>query len=136
MNELMKKVQAGIDAQTFAKLLDLQVEEAEEGRVVISCRKQDDLLQQSGMLHGGVTGALCEAAAGYAAITVLPEGHSVIGVEYKISLLRGSTTDKAIAVGRVIKNGRKLMVMEVDAYNDGSDKIAAKMIFTGMPIGE
>ena len=136
MNELMKKVQAGIDAQTFAKLLDLQVEEAEEGRVVISCRKQDDLLQQSGMLHGGVTGALCEAAAGYAAITVLPEGHSVIGVEYKISLLRGITTDQAIAVGRVIKNGRKLMVMEVDAYNDGSDKIAAKMIFTGMPIGE
>ena len=136
MNELMKKVQAGIDAQTFAKLLDLQVEEAEEGRVVISCRKQDDLLQQSGMLHGGVTGALCEAAAGYAAITVLPKGHSVIGVEYKISLLRGITTDQAIAVGRVIKNGRKLMVMEVDAYNDGSDKIAAKMIFTGMPIGE
>ena len=135
MNELMKKVQAGIDAQTFAKLLDLQVEEAEEGRVVISCRKQDDLLQQSGMLHGGVTGALCEAAAGYAAITVLPKGHSVIGVEYKISLLRGITTDQAIAVGRVIKNGRKLMVMEVDAYNDGSDKIAAKMIFTGMPIG-
>lgn len=136
MNELMKKVQAGIDAQTFAKLLDLQVEEAEEGRVVISCRKRDDLLQQTGMLHGGVTGALCEAAAGYAAITVLPKGHSVIGVEYKISLLRGITTDKAIAVGRVIKNGRKLMVMEVDAYNNGSDKIAAKMIFTGMPIGE
>lgn len=135
MNELMKKVQAGIDAQTFAKLLDLQVEEAEEGRVVISCRKRDDLLQQTGMLHGGVTGALCEAAAGYAAITVLPKGHSVIGVEYKISLLRGITTDQAIAVGRVIKNGRKLMVMEVDAYNDGSDKIAAKMIFTGMPIG-
>lgn len=136
MNELMKKVQAGIDAQTFAKLLDLQVEEAEEGRVVISCRKRDDLLQQTGMLHGGVTGALCEAAAGYAAITVLPKGHSVIGVEYKISLLRGITTDQAIAVGRVIKNGRKLMVMEVDAYNNGSDKIAAKMIFTGMPIGE
>ena len=135
MNELMKKVQAGIDAQTFAKLLDLQVEEAEEGRVVISCRKRDDLLQQTGILHGGVTGALCEAAAGYAAITVLPKGHSVIGVEYKISLLRGITTDQAIAVGRVIKNGRKLMVMEVDAYNDGSDKIAAKMIFTGMPIG-
>ena len=41
------------------------------------------------------TGALCEAAAGYAGLTVLPEGYSVIGVEYKINFLRAITTDKA-----------------------------------------
>ena len=92
-------------------------------------------MQQTGILHGGVIGALCEAAAGYAALSVLPEGQSVIGVEYKISLLRAITTDKAVAVARVIKNGRRLMVMEVDAFNDVDDKVAAKMIFTGMPTG-
>lgn len=134
MNDYMRRVQEGINNQTFAKLMDFQVEEAEEGRVVISCRKRGDLLQQTGMMHGGVIGALCEAAAGYAAITALPEGGSVIGVEYKLNFLRGITTDKAIAVGKVIKKGRQLMVMEVDAFNEGSDKIAAKMIFTGTPI--
>ena len=133
MNDLKRKVEAGIQMQTFAQLLNLKCEEAEEGRVVISCEKRPDLLQQTGLLHGGVTGALCEAAAGYAAITVLPEGQSVIGVEYKISLLRAITADKAIAVGKVIKKGKQLLVMEVDAYNEGSDKIAAKMIFTGVP---
>ena len=74
MNEWMNKVEAGIRKQSFAQLLGFQVEDAEEGRVVISCRKRPDLLQQTGLLHGGVTGALCEAAAGYAALTVLPEG--------------------------------------------------------------
>lgn len=133
MNEWMNKVDAGIRKQSFARLLGLQVEEAEEGRVVISCRKRPDLLQQTGLLHGGVTGALCEAAAGYAALTVLPEGQSVIGVEYKINLLRAITTEKAVAVARVLKQGRQLLVVEVEAFNAGSDKIAAKMIFTGVP---
>ena len=129
----MEKVRAGIQKQSFARLLGLQVEEAEEGRVVISCRKRPDLLQQTDLLHGGVTGALCEAAAGYAALTVLPEGQSVIGVEYKINLLRAITEEKAVAVARVLKRGQQLVVVEVEAFNAGSDKIAAKMIFTGVP---
>lgn len=131
--EMVRRVEAGIAKQSFGRLLGLTVEEAEKGRVVISCRKREDLLQQTGILHGGVIGALCEAAAGYAALSALPEGQSVIGVEYKISLLRAITTDKAVAVARVIKHGRQLMVMEVDAFNDGDNKVAAKMIFTGMP---
>ncbi len=85
------------------------------------------------MLHGGVTGALCEAAGGYASLTVLPEGQSLIGVEYKINFLLGITADKVIAKANVIKRGRQLVVIEVDAFNEGSDKIAAKMLLTGTP---
>jgi len=133
MNEWMRKVEAGIQKQTFAQLLGLKVEEAEEGRVVISCQKRPDFLQQTGLLHGGVTGALCEAAAGYAALTVLPEGQSLIGVEYKINLLRAITEDKAVAEAKILKLGRQLVVVEVEAFNAGSSKIAAKMIFTGIP---
>mgnify|MGYP004622613983 FL=1 len=76
-------------------------------------------------------GGLCEAAAGYAAQTVMPEDVELIGVEYKISLLRAITSDTAIAVGKVLKLGRQLVVVDVEAFNEGSDKIAAKMIFTG-----
>ena len=72
MNGLIQRVEAGIQKQTFAQLMGFRVEEAEEGRVVISCERRADLLQQTGLLHGGVTGALCEAAAGYAALTILP----------------------------------------------------------------
>lgn len=136
MNALLQRVEDGIRKQSFARLMGFQVEEAEEGRVVISCRRREDLLQQTGLLHGGVTGALCEAAAGYAALTVLPQGQSLIGVEYKINLLRAITGEKAVAVGKVLKQGRTLVVVEVEAFNEGSDKVAAKMIFTGMPTQE
>ena len=86
------------------------------------------------MMHGGVTGAVCEAACDYAALTVLPDGQSLIGVEYKINFLRGITTDKVIAKATVIKQGRKLLVIEADALNEGSNKIAAKMLMTGTPV--
>ena len=60
-------------------------------------------------------------------------GTPVIGVEYKINFLRAITTDKAYAVAKVIKRGKQLLVMDVEAFNEGSDKVAAKMIFTGTP---
>ncbi|MBR5534346.1 MAG: PaaI family thioesterase [Ruminiclostridium sp.] len=136
MGELKTKIEEGIRKQSYAVLLGLQVEEAEEGRVVISCQKRPDLLQQTGIFHGGVTGGMCEATASYAALTVLPEGQSVVGVEYKISLLRAITADKVIAEAKVLKRGKQLVVVDVEAFNDGSDKVAAKMLFTGMIIEE
>ena len=57
-------------------------------------------------------------------------------MEYKINLLRAITGEKAIAVGKVLKRGKTLIVVEVEAFNAGSDKIAAKMIFTGIPTQE
>ena len=134
MNDLMRRVEEGIQKQSFGTMLGLKAVAAETGCVTISCEKRADLLQQTGLLHGGVTGALCEAAAAYAALTVLPEGQSVIGVEYKINFLRAITSDKAIAVAKVIKQGRQLIVVDVEAFNEGSDKVAAKMNFTGTTV--
>ena len=67
---------------------------------------------------------------------VMPEGKDLVGVEYKISLMRALSADTVLAVGKVIKMGRQLVVADVEAYNQGSDKIAAKMIFTGMLIDQ
>ncbi|MBR2490748.1 MAG: PaaI family thioesterase [Ruminiclostridium sp.] len=134
MNELKTRIEHEIQRQSYACLLGLKVEEAEEGRVVISCEKRRDLLQQTGILHGGVIGGLCEATAGYAIQTMMPDGKDLVGVEYKISLMRALAADTVLAAGKVIKMGKQLVVADVEAYNKGSDKICAKMIFTGMLI--
>ena len=136
MSDLKNRIENEIRRQSYACLLGLNVEEAEEGRVVISCKKRTDLLQQTGILHGGVIGGLCEATAGYAIQTMMPEEKDLVGVEYKISLMRALSADTVLAVGKVIKMGRQLVMADVEAYNQGSDKIAAKMIFTGMLIDQ
>ena len=134
MNELLHRIENEIQRQSYARLLGLKVLEAEEGKVVISCQKRADLLQQTGILHGGVIGGLCEATAGYAIQTMMPEGKDLVGVEYKISLMRAITGDTAIAVGKVLKMGKQLAVAEAEVFNEGSEKVAAKIIFTGMLI--
>ena len=48
MDEMKRRVEEGMKKQSFAGLLGLQVEEAEEGRVVVSCARRPDLLQQTG----------------------------------------------------------------------------------------
>lgn len=132
MNELLSKVEKAIERQPYARLLGLKAEKAEAGSVVISCEKRPELLQQMGTMHGGVIGGACEATAAYAAETVMPEGMDMVGVEYKINILRPVTADKMLTVGKVLKMGRQLVIIDVEAYNEGSDKIAAKMLFTGM----
>lgn len=134
MNEYLQMIQKGIQNQPFAQLLGIKEEDAGEGYAVVSCKRRDDLLQQTGTFHGGVIAAVCEAASGYASLTVLPEGESMIGVEYKINYLRAITTERMIAKAHVVKKGRQFYVVEVDAYNEGSDKIAAKMVGTGIPV--
>ena len=132
MNELLKKVEKAIEEQPYARFLGLKAEQAEEGKVVVSFAKKAELLQQTGTLHGGVIGGVCDAVAAYAVATVMPEGKTVLGVEYKANFLRPVTAEKVIAVGKVLKLGRQLVTAEVEVYNDGSDKLAAKTLFTGM----
>lgn len=133
MNELWKKVEAGINKQSFARLLGLKLESAEPGQVSISCKKREDLLQQNGVIHGGVISAVAEAASGYAALTLLPEGYSVMAVEYKINFLRPVSGNQMTAVAKVIKNGRKLIVVDVEVMDHATGKLAAKMMVTAIP---
>lgn len=134
MNELFKKVEAGIRKQSFARMLDLKLESAEPGQVSISCRKRDDLLQQNGLIHGGVIAAVAEAASGYAALTLLPEGYSVMAVEYKINFLRPVNSNKMTATSKVIKNGRKLIIVDVEVIDEDTKKTAAKMMVTTITV--
>ena len=54
-------------------------------------------------------------------LAVLTKGHRLQAV---------AIVERLLADG---KQGRQLIVVEVEAFNEGSDKIAAKMIFTGVP---
>ena len=130
---LTERVEEGIRAQSFARFLGLEVVSAEPGTVTISCRKTEDMLQQTGSMHGGVIAAVAEAASGYAALTLLPEGGSVLGVEYKLNFLRPVTGDVIHATSKVVKMGRRLIVIDVEVFDQASGKMVAKMLATTTP---
>lgn len=92
--------------------------------------------QQQGFAHAGLTFAIGDSAAGYAALSLLPEDQEVVTVEMKINLIAPATGDKLLACGRVIKPGRRLSVVaaEVFALTGGQRKTVAVLQGTMMPV--
>ena len=101
----------------------------EAGRTEIHLPHWQGVEQQHGFVHGGVVGMIADSAAGYAAMTVVPDGASVLTVEYKINLVAPANGEMLIARGEVLRPGRTLVLTkaEVFAVTDGQEKLCAVM---------
>lgn len=126
---IYNRVAESFRKQSFLTLIGAKLEHVEKGNVVVSCTKRDDLLQQQGLLHGGVVTTLADISCGYAALSAMPDDYEVLTVEMKINLMRAVTSDKIIADAHVIKAGRTLSVVE-STVTDPDGKVFAKMLAT------
>lgn len=133
MKTLYERIRSSFGHQNFLALLGAELESMEPGRVVISCRRREELTQQQGFLHGGVVTSIADVTCGYTALTVIPEGQEVLTVEFKINLLRPVTGRKIIAAGSVVKAGKSLVITEAEVMDANSEKIVAKMLATMIP---
>ncbi|MEI2807720.1 PaaI family thioesterase [Albidovulum sp.] len=106
------------------------------GHVVIEAPILDLSRQQHGFGHAGLTFALGDTAAGYAALTLMPPGAEVLTVEMKINLLAPAAGERLIATGRVVKAGRRLTVVtaEVEAEAGGTRRTIALLQGTMLPV--
>ena len=69
------------------------------------CRIATGSRQQRGFLHGGVTTALADTAAGYAAYSLMPAGSAPLTVEFKINLMAPAVGERFIASAKVAAVG-------------------------------
>jgi uncharacterized protein (TIGR00369 family) len=93
------------------------------GRCVIEAPINASMTQQHGFGHAGLTFALGDSAAGYAALTLMEAGQEVLTSEMKINLLAPAKGSGLKAVGRVLKAGRRLVVVQADVYAlDGDEE--------------
>lgn len=115
--------------QSAMALIHAEIPVIEEGRAEIEIPHWDGVLQQHGFVHGGVVGMIADSAAGYAAMTVVPEGTSVLTVEYKINMVAPANGDTIVARGSVLRAGRTLILTKADVYavKDGTETLCAVM---------
>lgn len=129
-DQTRERIIESFTAQTLMRSYGAQITDLGAGSCEISAPILPTMLQQHGAGHAGVTFALGDSAAGYAALTLMPEGREVMTVEMKINLLAPAIGQSLIARGRVVKSGRKLTVVtsEVEAVDsDGNRKLVAVM---------
>jgi uncharacterized protein (TIGR00369 family) len=93
-------------------------------------------LQQQGFGHAGLTFAIGDSAAGYAGLTTLPLDMEVVTAETKINLIAPARGEFLRATGRVIKPGRRLIVVAADvhAVAEGRETLIAVLQGTMVPV--
>lgn len=122
--------------QSLMATLQAELVAVAPGRVVIAAPLLPGFRQQQGAGHAGVTFALGDTAAGYAALSRMPEGREVLTVEMKINLLAPATGRRLVATGEVLRAGRRLVVVRagVMAERDGATVAVAELLGTMIPV--
>ena len=130
--EFETSVRRSFDDLTLMRTVGARLHSVAPGEVEIDLPFRDDLTQHHGYLAGAVLTAIVDIACGYAAMTLMPSGASVLTVEYKVNFLSPAQGDRMVARGRVIRPGRTLTVCsgDVTAIVGGNEKIVATMLAT------
>jgi uncharacterized protein (TIGR00369 family) len=114
--DFAQRVRASFARQRVMDLIGARIARVEPGLVEIELPYREDLTQQHGFFHAGVTSIVADSAGGYAAFSLFPAGASVLTTEFKINLLAPADGELLRAVGRVVKPGRTLTVCDVDVF--------------------
>jgi uncharacterized protein (TIGR00369 family) len=128
------RVRASFARQDFMRHLGAELVDVGSGTCSISCRPRPELTQQHDYVHAGVVAAIADSAAGYAAMSLTPEGSEVLTVEFKLNLLAPAEGELLTARGKVLRAGRTLSVCEatVSATRAGEETLCAVALVTMM----
>ncbi len=130
------RVRASFARQRAMVTLGAKLSHVAPGEVDIVLPFREDLTQQHGFLHAGITTSIVDSACGFAALTLMPAGAAVLTIEFKVNLLAPGEGERFIARGRVLKPGRTITVGsgEVVAVRGGAERLVATMTATNMTI--
>ena len=117
MTALFDRVQQSFARQGMMQHLDARLLKVEQGLVEIMLPYSDKVTQQQNGFHGGAMGAVADIAAGYAGLTVAPEGMEVVTVEYKINFLASFQGGELRATGRVVRPGKRVIVTTAEVVH-------------------
>ncbi len=132
--EIEEKVRSSFARQGLMQTFTAELLLVESGRVHIAAPISDTVSQQHGAAHAGLTFALGDSAAGYSALTTLGCDAEVMTVEMKINLLRPAIGDRLVAEGRVIKPGRRLIVVQADVFAETAEQRSQVALLQGTMI--
>ncbi|WP_420566610.1 PaaI family thioesterase [Thalassovita sp.] len=138
--DIHARILASFEKQSMMSTLGATLAAVAPGRVDILAPILPGSLQQQGHGHAALTFALGDSAAGYAALTTLDPDHEVVTAEIKINLLAPARGDLLIARGKVLKPGRRLVVVTSEVFaltqtdNGPQEKMIAVLQGTMVPV--
>jgi uncharacterized protein (TIGR00369 family) len=120
--ETEARVRGSFARQSMMTTLGAEIAAVRPGEVEIVLPYSDRILQQHNFVHGGAVATIADSACGYAALSVMPREAAVLTIEFKMNLLAPAKGDRLRAIGRVVRNGRKLVVTLADVFAEEADR--------------
>lgn len=111
----------------IARLIGFDLISVKPGEGVVEFQATEAHANPMGTLHGGVLCDIADIAMGVAYSSNLDEGESFTTLELKINFLKPVWKARLIAVGRVVKQGRTVGMVECDITDDKGSLVARAM---------
>ena len=129
----VERLSRALDSVPFARHLGIELEEIESGVATLGFEVKPELKQNHGVVHGGAIASLIDSATAFAIISVLPVDEHATTVDLTISYLRPLTQGRAHATARVLRSGKRLIVVSAELFDDAG-KLAATALSTYIKI--
>jgi len=108
----------------FEHYLGMRIEEAAEGRAVLSMPFLVKLAQGKGLMHGGAVTSLADTAVAMAIKTVLPEGSHFATVELSLSFHAPVRSGTVRAVATIVEKDDRTIKGMAEVFDDQGVKTA------------
>jgi uncharacterized protein (TIGR00369 family) len=108
----------------FAELLDMRAGQSADGVGSASMPVHDNHRQSAGVVQGGLIVTLADYALHRAVSSLLGPGQQAVTVELKVNFIAPARDGNLTATARVISEGRRIMVGDVEVTDQRSTVIA------------
>jgi uncharacterized protein (TIGR00369 family) len=123
----LERIHKALDSVPFAHLLGIELEDVAPGTATLGFDVRDDLKQNNGVVHGGAIASLIDTATAFAIISLLPSDEQATTVDLTVSYLRPLKDGRAHATAKVIRSGRRLIVVSAELVDDAKKLIATAL---------
>ena len=108
----------------YVRLLGLEFVEASQGSATFALEVREELTRMGGILHGGAVVSLMDTAAAFAVHTLLEPGGRTVTVDLTVHFLRPGGGGRVEARAKVLRRGRRVIILSVEATDGRGDLIA------------
>ena len=114
----IERISTALNGVPFAKLLGIELEDIDAGVATLGFDIKPELKQNHGVVHGGAIASLIDSATAFAIISLLKPDEHATTVDLTISYLRPLTSGRAHATARVLRSGKRLIVVSAELHDD------------------
>ncbi len=126
----IEKIREYFKKDTFAAQNGINIVSVDEKSATVECNIRQDHYNCKGTVQGGLIFTLADFA--FAVVTNWGE-NSVISQNITITYVRPALGGKLTAIARIVSEGRSMMLVEAEVYND-QNKLIARMHANGFKL--